>query len=445
MASDPHQNIFYYYRGPKSKKEQQEIDFQLENNTTKALMNTLYYSDSKVREEFISHFVGVKMDGDSIKFALQKQTIGVQKLQQKKNRILLGIIPQLLASEEDIPKEEISNGSESKDSLPDAWIWDENNVILVESKTRMRLNHDQLKRHEEILSSPTETRIIHWENIYLFFKKILENESKEMFLIKQFVQYLELINLSKFSGWKSEDFEFFYDYDENEKTRIKEKMQKLIDEILLEPKLKSILKISRQSKVVEGVNHLWYQLDINQDSFFIDEKTPFLNFTLELYPNSFQITVVFPMFPSIEKLKKVLKEKKDQIILSFGKYLLGEINQYPSHEEISQSLPEKLHFPQYKIRIFEHYAFWHTRKWIPKVEITLDQAMMKNNDWYNFMESSLNLYHPSEGREKNWGAGLHIYKEYPRGCEILEKPEDFIKDIQKVMLNFYDLVQTFIS
>jgi hypothetical protein len=38
--SDPHKNIFYYYRGPSSRDDKDIIyDKQIEDNTTKALVN----------------------------------------------------------------------------------------------------------------------------------------------------------------------------------------------------------------------------------------------------------------------------------------------------------------------------------------------------------------------------------------------------------------------
>ena len=58
----------------------------------------------------------------SIKFALQKQTIGEQKIRRKTNRILLGICPQLFFSEEDViePEEKILNDLDDLYSIPDA-------------------------------------------------------------------------------------------------------------------------------------------------------------------------------------------------------------------------------------------------------------------------------------------------------------------------------------
>ncbi len=61
MPFDPHHNVYYFYRGPKLNKNlkgnlNKNADIQLENNTTKALINTLYYSAPNVCKDFISQF-----------------------------------------------------------------------------------------------------------------------------------------------------------------------------------------------------------------------------------------------------------------------------------------------------------------------------------------------------------------------------------------------------
>jgi len=459
MSFDPHQNIFYFYRGPKSKKEHRGVDFQLENNTTKALINTLYFSKPNVCKDFILHFLSINIGDSPIKYALQKQTIGTQKIQQKKNRILLGICPQLLYSEEDLNNSRDENISEldAQDSIPDAWIWDKDNVILIESKTRMKFDRDQLKRHEDILSYPTDKIIIFWEEIHSHFKNKIENDinskdnEKENFLIKQFVEYLELINLSKFSGWKKEDFEFFFYFEEDEKRRLKNKMEKFVSEVLDNQDVSDIIDSYKHGRVSKDSNSIWCELDMKDERFKLSDKEYFLNYTLELVSSHFQVSIVFPLFPSIKKLKKILNEKESDIIYQFETIFGKEINQNHNHSKLMELIKDVDYnantIPNYKIRVFDHYFInIGNRHWIPKAEITIDNQTLNKHEWFEFLKHYISLYHPKDSeRDSHWGAGLHILKQYPRGSEILESPDNLIKDVQDTLLNFYKFVQTFVN
>ena len=84
MSSDPHHNIFYFYRGPESMQKRIESDsyskdIQLENNTTKALINALKRCTPEICKKFINFFLKLALDENNIKYALQKQTIGEQR------------------------------------------------------------------------------------------------------------------------------------------------------------------------------------------------------------------------------------------------------------------------------------------------------------------------------------------------------------------------------
>lgn len=466
MVFDPHHNIFYFYRGPTSIKSKKDLeynvfDIQLENNTTKAFINVLNLSSPEICRDLLQNFLNIEFDKDSLTFALQKQTIGEQKIQKRSNRILWVI------SSKNIEIYGEHNNSEAnklnikeennKKSLPDAWIWDKNNVILMESKTNIKIDEDQLNRHEKVLKEKVLRKYSLWEEIHTYFKDKLNdlnyftsiNKDKDIFLIEQFVKYLELINLSKFSGWQKEDFEFFFSFDENEKERLRNKLNKFINEIFEDTKIANIIEKKRLGKLKEKSQNIWYQLDPKDKKFFINEGVPFLNFTIELYSDAFQVSIVFPVFPSIEKLKKSIDLKKSQILRKFEEILGRKINEQQNRKKIEEIVKSngKLvkNLPNYKIRVFDHYFIMRgNRRWIPKAEMVIDPITFKNHQWFEFLEKLLALYHPNKNRDSNWGAGLHFLKEYPRGCEILLNPDELIKDVRENLMDFYEIAMEFV-
>ena len=67
---DYHSNIFYYY-GKDELTAESEV--QLENNTTKALINTLQYSSPALTSHFLSNVLNKKVDAKVFKFHLQSE------------------------------------------------------------------------------------------------------------------------------------------------------------------------------------------------------------------------------------------------------------------------------------------------------------------------------------------------------------------------------------
>lgn len=112
MNLDPHKNIFYYYRGPSSKQipEEEKIlyDTQVEDNTTKALINCFENCHDKLLNFFIQYF-------------------GINLNYKDKPQFLLQV-------------------SKSK-SRPDAEIKTPKKSIFIESKIASAVNVEQLGNH----------------------------------------------------------------------------------------------------------------------------------------------------------------------------------------------------------------------------------------------------------------------------------------------------------
>src|SRR5262245_14409373 len=83
-----HRNIYGYYRG--AAQQEQDREQQLEDNTTKALINTLEYCSPEVAIRFLE-WLGIK-EPRKAEFVLQKNTIGKEKISNKAQRLLLAIV-----------------------------------------------------------------------------------------------------------------------------------------------------------------------------------------------------------------------------------------------------------------------------------------------------------------------------------------------------------------
>ena len=114
---DFHQNIFFYYRGPS--KGEGRVERQVENNTTKALINVLEYTNPIVRERFL-RWLGVGTTIAGISFDLQKATIGPYRIQRAQQKLLLSIVGGKSSAAVQLPDKAVEGAS-----VPDAWIHNE--------------------------------------------------------------------------------------------------------------------------------------------------------------------------------------------------------------------------------------------------------------------------------------------------------------------------------
>lgn len=216
---NPHRNIFCFYRAPKKHAEGDFIyDEQLENNVTKSLINTLEYTDPHTALNSFLALLETKIRGKSVHlrvtsgnchFSLQSIPLLYFSV---KNRILVTITNAQTGAKV---------SGEQPGSRPDAWIIGGNDfVIMIESKLDTLPNEKQLAGHLK-RAGWTDTHYdrvdLKWTEIYSCLRSCLDDSLAEVdnFIISQFLNYMEVIGMSTFEGFKNSDFDFFLAYDES--------------------------------------------------------------------------------------------------------------------------------------------------------------------------------------------------------------------------------------
>jgi hypothetical protein len=308
-VSNFYHNIFYYYRGPKDSDRNRER--QLEDNTTKALINTLQHGGKEARIAFLK-WIGID-NPKNIRFELQKKTIGKGVIARKSKRILLALIP---------TKSKITklNETDNKDSRPDAWIYGDDFVVLIESKVVGYLDSNQIRYHFQKLKFNEDNLPIFeertWADVYCMFSEFSSNiVGKNNWLINQFKQYLEFCNMTEFTGFEKEIFDFFFIHDgEETKQWVRETVKSFAEIILLNlNKFESFyedydvgsLRL-KEMQIDEEENHCWAAFGPKEKKY-----GQFAHQTIIINSQGIEILVNVELKSAVDKLKKkVLKEKK---------------------------------------------------------------------------------------------------------------------------------------
>jgi hypothetical protein len=225
---DLHHNLFYSYRGPDT--EGNDCDRQLENNVTKALINTLRLGGEPVWRPFLT-WLGIA-DARDVKFLLQHSDLPTGHAANKRCRVLLGISQQgsKWLSEDWLPSTNIERSRENvPDSRPDAWIYGDGFAVLVESKVNdADFSPRQMARHYAMLRTsghPPKVIPKTWREIHAFFRNLLLSLTDKSrlgdsrLLGKQFTQFLEYSRMSGFTGFQRDHFDYFLLHDDDEARR----------------------------------------------------------------------------------------------------------------------------------------------------------------------------------------------------------------------------------
>ncbi|WP_413301043.1 hypothetical protein AA0X95_20295 [Bacillus sp. 1P10SD] len=159
---------------------------QKENNVTKAFLNVLEHSESRLTEEFIRKILQFETRTSEFRYKYQVVSDEMNLNNEKAQNFILGISDNL----------EIRNFKDSAlSSVPDGGIFPKGNGdlnVIIESKVgkKVFLTHGQLQRHQNLFKQSVNTTFIYllWDQIRGFFKeyKIASTDRLTNFLIDHF-------------------------------------------------------------------------------------------------------------------------------------------------------------------------------------------------------------------------------------------------------------------
>ena len=275
-------HLFYYYRGPSKNNGSLKYDNQIEDNTTKSLINLL---------ELL----------DDTGFTHLREAL-FEKLKLKKAQPIFY-------------KLQYSAGS----SRPDILIQFPGYKIIFEVKVKAGLNDQQIKNHllglepqdkliiltnnkkdEERVEELNDKRLIYisWADIHAMcrdmIKKYQSSKTKvHIDFINQFVEYLEVIVMTEFAGFRNEDFDFFLDYNKDYARILKRKLKMLADAIKsqLPPELKyySEIKTGKIHQATGYYTKAWVAIKKPEDKKDITNQC---NFTVDISSAELSINAV---------------------------------------------------------------------------------------------------------------------------------------------------------
>lgn len=408
---DPHQNIFFYYRGPSKQKEVSLYDSQVEDNTTKSLINVLEFCCQSGFENLLNDFL------KAINAPKPKRLAATFKLQK-------GLV----------------------ESRPDALIDLTDYSIHIESKVRARLDIDQIKSHlkginsqdvllvvtneqydEEELNMIKDDRLryLGWAKLHLLCLKIVEpirNDKKLIAiaqLIKQFVDYMEGVVMTAFSGFKDADFDFWIDPNRYYAPILKNKLKALAE--IIKEKLPKKVKSKYSEiklgniKVKEG-GSAWVAIKKPDASDNIFKQC---NFTIEVSKSCLDINTV------------IRGGRTDQRSKPIGIFFDKVSNNPERFLQVIKSLKKEA-----RIVIFKRLPVGKQKqirrgneKWDKFFDMRLCDITIKQDALY--------LCDVLKKADKKPGApGIHFRYSIDRGSKVLIDPEELKNEIISTITTF---------
>ncbi|MFZ1519453.1 MAG: hypothetical protein WAU11_11790 [Ignavibacteriaceae bacterium] len=293
---NPYRNIFYYFRGGHNSDKLAEK--QIEDNTTKALINTLEYSHPKLLYLLLDYIKIHYKTESKIQYDLQVAEI----FSRPDAQIRIGKTDYYIESKVQalLEKQQILNHLKS---IGNSFL------IVITNRT------NDLSIIRELNKS--SLRFITWCDIYILFSEFLRQQkiNKEWLVLVQFLKYLESTSMAPFNGFTKEDFDSFLFVEEDPQKEIrmivKNKFENYIEEIEKNSKFKNLK--GEVGYLHQNAHIIWGTLSLKGKE---KVQVPHFNFVLDR--NSFSIGFIVEGKNPATKLYKLIEKdfKSFQNILS---------------------------------------------------------------------------------------------------------------------------------
>ncbi len=213
MSRSPYANVFFYFRGPSPLGMDTVTVPQLENNTTKALVNLLEHAEPAVVVSWLGRLgIDVAVDAPVETF-----------VQGGPARVDAPIRRLVVITAGQGPNDASWDVSPAQRGRVDAAVYVPGAALaIVESKVGAGVEGGQLDKHAadwgiarpEDLSAhdlPDSWVITTWGELHQWALSLANGGSVgevSRFLLSQFAEYLELIDVTPFAGFREDDFAF---------------------------------------------------------------------------------------------------------------------------------------------------------------------------------------------------------------------------------------------
>jgi hypothetical protein len=407
---DPHQNIFYYYRGPSKKQKLSLYDPQVEDNTTKSLINILEFCHKSTFDNLLNSFL--------------------KEINAQKKPIVTFLLQKGLDT-----------------SRPDAVIDFSDYKIHIESKVRAGLDTDQIKRHLNSIGSQdllvvitnhpehkkeleaigdSRVRYLSWGAMHRLCRNVINNNQTDkkvaavVQLIKHYVDYLEVVVMTEFNGFNDADFDYWIDPNPYYRPILVKKLEALA-KIIRENLPKSIsskysfIKTGNVSHSIKDERFAWVAIKRPKGVGGIFNQC---NFTIEVSKSSLDVNAVVrngrtynhraPLGVFYEKLSN----NPNSFISTLRKI------------KRNGSLIVSRRLPKTGKRIMPG-----NEKWVSYFEIRIDD--ISSQDDVRYICDIL-----KKADSKPGAPGIHICHVIDRGNDILTKPDRLKDEIIAAIIDF---------